>query len=217
MLTLLGVSVFTFKILAFMRAKLLILLCFLTFSIGKAQIGIQGHYYSMSSQGEQSQVFNSFTGGVDYWFRMDRVRLEFRPFLGFESLQSRETDIGMQSLSFEFQTLFYPMDWFNDCQCPTFGKSNDFVKKGFFFTVAPYVGRLLNDPENWEQSSDWAWGLKAGAGLDIGLSDYVTITPFARMMYVVDHFTQTVASNKNGQLGFQVGLILGLRWDEQNF
>lgn len=200
-----------------MKAKLLILFFFFAAFATKGQIGVQGHYHSLNSVEEQSATYNSFTAGLDYWFRASRVRLEFRPFLGFETLNSRTTDQSFQGLSFEFQTLFYPMDWFNDCQCPTFGKTNDFVKKGFFFTVAPYIGTPIAAPAEWESATDIVWGAKAGAGIDIGLSDYVTVSPFARLIYLHDQFTRPAGVDRSGTAAFQVGLILGFRWDTENF
>lgn len=200
-----------------MRTKLLILFFFCAGFGIKAQIGIQGHYYSLSSVDEQSGVYNSFTGGIDYWFRLPRVRLEFRPFLGAEFLDNRTDDRSFRGLTFEMQTLFYPMDWFNDCQCPTFGKTNDFIKKGFFFTVAPFGSLPISSPDNWEAASEFIWGVKAGAGIDIGLSDYVTLSPFIRLSYFNDQIIRPANVDKSSSIAFQMGIILGLRWDTENF
>lgn len=182
----------------------------------KGQVSIQAHYHSLESIEEQPAPYNSFTAGLDYWFRMRQVRLEFRPFLGFESMHSRNADQNFRGLTLEFQTLFYPMDWFNDCQCPTFGKSNDFVKKGFFFTVAPYATMPVVRPTDWE-NSDLLWGVKAGAGLDIGFSDYVTVSPVARLMYMHDQMNRRADIKRSSTIAFQFGIILGFRWDKKNF
>lgn len=208
---------FTFKIYYLMRAKLLILFFFFAGFTTKGQIGLQGHYHTLNSLDEQSTVYNSFTGGLDYWFRLPRVRLEFRPFLGVEHLQSRSSNLSFQGLTFEMQTLFYPMDWFNDCQCPTFGKTNDFIKKGFFLTVAPFASTPISTPEAWDSGAEFIWGLKAGAGLDIGLSDYVTLSPFIRLAYFNDQIIRRADIEKSSSITFQVGILLGLRWDTQNF
>jgi hypothetical protein len=200
-----------------MRTKVLILFFFFTASLAKGQVGIQGHYFSLNSNGEQSEIYNSFTAGADYWFRLKNVRLEFRPFVGYERLQGRNSDQSFQSISLEFQTFFYPMDWFNDCQCPTFGKTNDFIKKGFFFTAAPYVGFPISASNGATTATDLVWGLKAGVGIDIGLSDYVTISPIARLAYFHDQISRLEGVDRQGSIGFQVGLILGFRWDTENF
>lgn len=200
-----------------MRTKVLILFFFFSASLVKGQVGIQGHYYSLNSTGEQSEIYNSFTTGVDYWFRLKNVRLEFRPFIGYENLQSRNTDQSFQGVSLEFQTFFYPMDWFNDCKCPTFGKTNDFIKKGFFFTVAPYAGFPISDSNDAKVAADLVWGIKAGVGIDIGLSDYVTISPLARLAYFHDQIPRLEGIDRQGSIGFQLGLIVGFRWDTENF
>ena len=132
-------------------------------------------------------------------------------------MSDRGSELSLQGLTFEMQTLFYPLDWFNDCQCPTFGKTNDFIKKGFFFTVAPFVSSAISTPDSWNSASDLIWGLKAGAGLDVGLSDYVTLSPFVRLSYFNDQIIRQSDVDKSSSITIQVGILLGLRWDTQNF
>lgn len=162
-----------------------------------AQVGISVGYESMSvpSYEQQFELNDPFLGkgyavGIDYWLRLKNYRVEFFPELSFA--QHRRTDsvlfgnevkFDFKRYAFSLNTNIYPFDFLGDCDCPTFSKQNTFFKKGFFLQVSPSVARWQN---TWEQpavstkASSTTFGVGLGAGLDIGLSDFATITPFVR-------------------------------------
>ena len=80
----------------------------------------------------------------------------------------------------------YPLDFFNDCNCPTFSKDGNVITKGFYWVIAPGVS--LNQKKTiYETSGGSTSGTDnrqlnfhagVGAGLDIGIADIFTISPF---------------------------------------
>lgn len=201
-----------------MRAKITILLLFFACSV-YSQIGVQAHWENLNRTGVNTTQFKGYTIGINYWFRLEKKRLEFQPMIGYQSLDQVNNDqvnINFPSVIFEFQTNFYPLDWFNDCKCPTFGKTNDFIKKGFFLTAAPFAAFDLSD-EREEGSNSLMWGIKAGAGLDIGITQFLTITPVARLALSPSHYLGLPEFQKQTLFGYNLGLTATLRFDEKNY
>jgi hypothetical protein len=73
-----------------------------------------------------------------------------------------------------------------DCHCPTFSKQNDLVKKGLFIQI---IGAFQNERSKTAitQYTNWHQNLSAGigAGLDIGISDFITLTPLIQYLHTV--------------------------------
>ena len=154
----------------------------------------------ISNVGTNFEFDEDFTGfapsyvvGLDYWFRLKNQRVEFYPQLSylisgkekynssFDTNEAIEQSITMPALKMNVR--FYPMDFKGDCNCPTFSKQGDTFQKGFFiFASAGYnllqktsKSSLIDGTETVSQSL-FSYGI--GAGIDIGLSDFVTISPF---------------------------------------
>jgi hypothetical protein len=134
-----------------------------------------------------------FQVGVDYWFRLPDVRVEFQPEVRYGRFTASpvsfndEGNLTWQSFSFHLTTNIYPFDIFGDCDCPTFSKQDPLFKKGFFFQISPGVNYLAQSYQServlslHSSQNDWAASLGLGAGLDIGISDWITITPYGRI------------------------------------
>lgn len=166
----------------------------------QGQIGINLGYQINDTDGWQavdngsSVVADGYKVGIDYWFRLKNQRIEFTPELSYAFYESvplaNVYDFKIEFFSFQFNTNFYLLDLLNDCNCPTFSKQNDFFKKGFFIRVAPGITGIRfnnNDPD----LADWPneFGnlqpmIALGAGLDIGLSDLITISPIFTANYI---------------------------------
>lgn len=125
--------------------------------------------------------------GVDYWFRLKKLRIEFMPevAMGLKT-KSRYESIGAETdlsyFAFNLNTQIYAFDLTGDCDCPTFSKQGPSLKKGFFFNIAP--GLLLNTKEISLETSDPSskssqvnLRIGVGVGYDIGISNLFTITP----------------------------------------
>lgn len=138
------------------------------------------------------KLFNSGTEiGLDYWFRLKRQRLEFLPEVSYavaSTAYNRITGldkIKYSGINFNFHTQIYALDFNEDCDCPTFSKQGPSLNKGLFFHVTPGIGyyninTIISEPSSVAADSGtegiiFRAGL--GVGLDIGMSDILTITP----------------------------------------
>ena len=135
---------------------------------------------------------NDLTLGVNYWFRLKNRRIEFLPELSY-TLKNKEAnidgivptptfDMGLSRIGFQFNSQIYPLDLEGDCNCPTWGKDNEFLKKGLFFTLSPGVDYFVTDltfeGETIDVDNFVSFKIGVGAGVDIGISNLLTITPF---------------------------------------
>ncbi len=169
---------------------------------------------------------------LDYWFRLKNYRVEFLPEIGFglgeQDVQKNSTETistSYNQFTFFFNTSIYPLDFEGDCNCPTFGKDGSFFQKGFYLQVSPGLSYLSSKSEyptsgQSYEGSKLNFVLGLGAGLDIGLTDYLTITPLLR--YVLgfgsewsglqfDGFTEIPSESDTRDL--QTGLRITYRLD----
>lgn len=179
-----------------MKTLLLILALLGLHHIGKAQYGISSQYVSSKakyipvsdlSADEINNITSGYHLGLNYWLRLKNVRLEFFPEIGYTHLDSRsdesQADFMIDQWSLTIPASFYLLDFKGDCHCPTFSKQNDLVKKGFFvqlitaleFERAKFESLL---PDAWQQNVKGGIGL----GLDIGASDFLTVTPIVQYL-----------------------------------
>ena len=129
---------------------------------------------------------------LDYWFRLKNYRVEFLPEVGFVIGEQEVTHSINEAITtsynqyhFFFNTSIYPLDFEGDCNCPTFGKDGSFFQKGFYLQLSPGITYLSAKTEyilsqNSYEDSALHLVIGIGAGLDIGLNDYITITPLLR-------------------------------------
>lgn len=141
-----------------------------------SQVGINARYLTGDSGTGISQ--KGFHAGIEYYFRLKTNRVEFHPMLGYRrSFDSEQAPGYYTSIDVDLNTAFYLFDFEGDCNCPTFSKQGTLIKKGFFLELQPGLGyqtiTLLE-----AQSSNMVFKLGGAAGLDIGLSDQYTMTPF---------------------------------------
>ena len=231
-----------------MRLLFTTFLCVFVWGLS-AQIGVSAHYNSMNAQDWEYPV-SDFTSantnligdgwsvGLDYWFRLKDARVEF-----FATLQYSQFDqydqpallsLNNESFEFIFKTNFYLLNFIDDCNCPTFSKQNNFLQKGFFLQVAPGVGWLQQHTEVFDlatntqlnlDNTSTLFSIGIGAGVDIGLSDLITVTPIVSYRYYPSvswepegNYTSPVAANTDTAIGqFQAGIRLGIRLDFNKF
>lgn len=187
--------------------KLTFLITFLmSVSIANAQFSIQAGYLDMGPNDWEELTVEDFhrsgyTVGLEYWFRLKNYRVEFFPGIWYNQRQDQtvfvndipdlgDFEYGANYWSLQLATTFYPLDFEGDCNCPTFSKQGNLIKKGFFLQLVPEVGifnKTINSTtiagpvETKEASSYFAIG--AGAGLDIGITDLITISPIVKLTY----------------------------------
>ncbi len=178
----------------------------------------------------------SYELGIDYWFRLKNIRIEFYPEISAmlsSSTYSFSPDTGLpqsyklQAGGIGINTHIYFMDLINDCVCPTFSKQNTFVKKGLFLLVGvkEYIqNKKTTYTDRTVAHRDFATQITAGLGLDIGLTDLFTLTPFFAAAYYPSTKWSGINANhgivhvlppdeSTSNLAFQVGVRLGFRPD----
>ena len=88
------------------------------------------------------------------------------------------------------------MDFEGDCDCPTFSNQSTLIKKGFYFELSPGVGYYtshydsslptVSNPEGENSTATvdaFSYKIGVAVGLDIGLSNLLTINPYAMYNY----------------------------------
>ena len=169
-----------------------------------------------------------FQIGIDYWFRHKRKRIEFHPEIYYG--QSSKNDFKITAYGFRFQTNVYPFDFPEDCDCPTFGKENDFFQAGFFLSIAPGIRAQSWDngsfPDNTaiQEADAVIPTFMIGAGLDIGISNLLTLTPVIQYEFSgnydvgisPDHIL-LVLNQKQKLDRLHIGARIGIRLDKKNY
>ncbi len=208
-----------------------------------AQIGITSTYRINEAPGwryanlvkgnEAALIGNSIGVGVDYWFRLKNYRVEFLPELNVQRFSGTYTtpdnaalEVQNNVFSLFFNTNIYLLDFFGDCDCPTFSKQGRFFKKGFFVQLSPGVSYFEQRVQRFvspDRSNDLAFSLGAGIGFDIGITDFVTFTPLLGARYYPKVTWESLQTNNGELIPFRsiesaltqwyAGARLGLRFD----
>ncbi len=207
---------------------------FSTFLFG--QVGVSGAYRTFSAV-EWMELINDLTENrldnptgfnvaIDYRLRLINKRIEFLPEIGYTTVESStgSSSSKINLLGFHLNTNLYPFDLEGDCDCPTWSKSGNVFEKGFFVQVAPGVVRSVVKVGDGNTTvfdvEETFFEIGIGAGLDIGVSDFFTVTPLVKYYFApnVGYYPSTAApitfgpasSNLNQlyagiRLGFQFG------------
>ena len=205
-------------------------LCFLVHSLS-GQIGFAGAYSNLKANkwygaiakntGQNFDSSDGYSIGLDYWFRLKKKRIEFTPEVNFSSVSSgtNSIEISHRVLGFYFNTNFYFLDFKNDCDCPVWSKTGNFFTKGFFVQISPGVLFMKNKFKNeaLSKDNDLTVGIGAGAGLDIGVSDLLTVTPTVKYSYVPsatwEHLPVGPATSQDiGSKANQLNLGIRIGW-----
>ncbi len=230
-----------------MRTLLLIALLAFVFQLN-AQLGLTGsarfndapdwNYPASIAEG-MNPLGNGWAMGIDYWIPLGQTRIDLLPELNFGRSEQTLDVIGdpheftQNAFSLFLNTNFYLLDLEGDCDCPTFFKSGDFFQKGFFLQVSPGVSCFQHTTQTRESAAvdieedTFAFSIGVGAGLDIGLSDFVTLTPMAGFRYYfpsewagLDDLFITAEPDplfetESAIQQFWAGLRLGIRFDQR--
>lgn len=148
--------------------------------------------YQSVADTSQTLLNRSYEFGINYWFRMKNYRLEFLPELTLATAKSDRLFSGLDVLSherrsynFNLNVQLYPLDFFGDCNCPTFSKDGQTFSKGFYWLLSPGLSyhslRTEMDPASSivvEDASMTSFRIGLGAGVDFGLTNMITMSPF---------------------------------------
>ena len=184
---------------------------------GYSQVGIRAKYdantfketdKALSDCFETENIFASgFELGVDYWFRLEKRRIEFMPELYFANSKTDiNTDVfesmSLNRIGFNFNVHLYPLDFEEDCNCPTFSKQGPGIQKGFFFHLSPGFGyeiySMKTSVGDVNDGNVFTPKIGGGVGLDIGVNDFLTISPIYTYNYYFgnDWEVKALPSNK---------------------
>lgn len=213
-------------------------LCFLVLSafqvhgqVGLKLVGTMAQNKIAETTSNEKLFSTKFGAGVDYWFRLKKYRLEFLPAIHYqfasENLTFTDQTTGRLDWSvIDFAPGFqiYPLDFFNDCQCPTFSKQGQFLKKGLFLHFAPGIAlsTLKSDLEQLASAKDWIGFVRLGLGLDIGFSDLITISPSLsyQLSQTLDwsaYFQSESSRTLNINSGLFLSVRVGFRLDKNRY
>lgn len=224
---------------------LFVLSLFLLVNKTSAQYGINASYQTFSASNWEgliklsdspsaAPIQSGFAVGIDRWFRLKNARIEFFPELNYARYSvdwgDNATSLNHQQISLFANTHFYLFDLEGDCDCPTFSKDGSFVKKGFYVELSPglsYATSTFKGRNGDPSSASIVPSIGLGIGVDIGLSDLLTITPMVRFRQhfgadwenlvenlILDINTIDPISTKTGIETFSFGIRLGLRLGE---
>ena len=205
--------------------------CIILLGLGptvQAQFGLRAgaSLYNLTD----GQVSYSESGpqvAVNYWLRLKELRIEFYPEVSYSIFQHsqfafpgdvtyKESRIGAAVI-----TRLYPFDLKSDCNCPTFSKQNDFFKKGFFLSLitelqyaqtSDFGHRVEDFPTgvpDFASEEQLRVNLGIGGGVDIGISDLLTLSPY--LNYIPSFDTTSDDRYQNHEI--RAGLSLLFRPD----
>ena len=182
----------------FFRGFVLLVFMACCVSSASAQIGFSAGYSSVQTRFEYVDDFTGFSpsyfGGVDYWFRLKNYRVEFYPEISYlqsgkeayiNDLNNGEKMEHRLSLAAgKMNVRFYPLNFKGDCNCPTFSKQGKTFEKGFFLFLTAGVNQMRvqakSDLTQYGDDKAILLTYGAGLGLDLGVTDFLTVTPFLR-------------------------------------
>lgn len=183
------------------------------------------------------KLFNTgYEVGVDYWFRLKERRIEFMPEISYGTSSTSYNsatnlkDISASTLGFTFHTQLYALDLEGDCNCPTFSKEGPSINKGLFIHLSPGImyqkSSLQHNPDPLidfadDQNSNMVGKLGVGVGLDVGVSDLITLTPIVSYYFYSNMDWENLETGVSGVMStastnltqLQFTLRLGFRPD----
>ncbi len=233
-----------------MKKVLLTCLLISTFFSIQAQVGINSAY--RFNNAPDLKIIRSFDGsvqeydvlsdglsfGIDVWFRLKNYRIEFLPELNYGQYNlTVETDDEFIELRTGIGSLFlnthiYFLDFVGDCNCPTFSKQGPTISKGLFLQISPGISYTSNTAEaesGNNSTNSMAVSIAGGLGIDIGITEMLTITPFGGIRYfprvewnslsqiTEDYFLLEIKDEKSSLMQPYAGIRLGFRFDKENY
>jgi hypothetical protein len=222
-----------------MKQAFFIVILLNTVQYASSQVGVAGSYKTFTANGWYDYIrgvdgtdvgsLGGYAVSADYWFRLKQRRIEFLPEVSFEKYGKtvNNRDFEHQILGLYFNINLYPFDLKSDCDCPTWSKQGNFFTKGFFIQLSPGAWRLTNmisqEQQKMEDKNN-TWTLGVGAGLDIGVSDFLTVTPLVRVYHSPNHTWNNLPDVRGEPTKVDssiqqlyAGIRLGLRWKQDRW
>lgn len=204
----------------------------------RAQVGLQGGFGSLRSsewtraiETRTTSSLNAAPGwytGIDYWFRLKKKRIEFNLaalYGQYDQGLSQGGKLKIQQVGLLGFVNVYPLDLGSDCYCPTWSKSGDVFSKGFFLQVfagGVQLDKSLRHPQLELDHDQMLPVVGIGVGLDIGVSEPITLTPMIRYGWMPGAEWPGLEEGEKDRKLTTVGMLwaglrLGFRFDRQRF
>lgn len=195
------------------------------------QVGVAGFYNinSVSSGSNDSQIDvpydNGYEVAINYWFRLPKKRVEFLSTLYYAS---GGDNLNASEFGFQFKTNFYIFDFGTDCDCPTFGKQGPQLQKGFFVQLSPGFASYHQEfAGGMVESNNLALTLGGALGVDIGITNLLTLTPIVGLRYSLTDISDIEYTDEQGTptetdasvrlTTIQLGLQATFRFDKKRY
>jgi hypothetical protein len=207
------------------------------FSFGQLDITLQYQSPSyanweesvQSRFGNEEQLIDyAIYGGMAYRLYPTDIRLGILPEIGYSYGSGQAVDLSntfnysMSEVGIKVAAQLFPFDLYGDCNCPTFGRQNDFFQRAFYLKINAGAQYQRLQVQGMLEDANFAFIAGGGAGLNIALSQLLTLAPEINFHKVFnakwDGFSElhdrTVANDKsNGNL-FNVGLRFSFYFEE---
>ena len=222
--------------------RILIIIIFSLFStFGLSQIGFNGGYFfqqvpkwEKAVLGERTNehlLANGYTAGLDYRLTpFENFRVELYPELAYSKASSDNIlgQFNQDRFDFSLKSNIYLLSLEADCDCPTFSREASILEKGFFVQISPGISYSKTNFKNTalsQNANDMAFKLGLGLGLEIGLSDYITVSPTVQykryfnakwdglqdLVRQIDNRTEIQGSDVTNANLFYAGIHIGFR------
>jgi hypothetical protein len=186
------------------RIKAVILVIFaMTISIfsAKSQVGLelmisQQRFSSWNDQideyggGKYHFMRFSYGAGVNYWFGMEKFRIDFTPGLYFmysdhRNDRNHEPVIYYRhTAGLKFDINIYPLDIRKlnfETDCPRFSGKSDFVTRNLFMQISPgIIGSYMNIDNMDLKHFDIAGKIDLGIGIDLNIAGRLYVSPILK-------------------------------------
>jgi hypothetical protein len=173
------------------------LLCMVMIPVlGRAQLGVSMGY-SWGNAPDWQMDLSAPPGegvllGLEYALPFKQLRMELVPGLALSRLSTPEI-LGVNTTSTGYsahlQWRIYPFDLQGDCNCPTFSRQGNLLQKGIWLAALGGVTAMDNrinfdllQGESIRRSLNVMGGVQLG--LDLGLSEILTLSPFLGINYL---------------------------------
>lgn len=173
-------------------------LCFLlNVTYAQFQVGLSGSYFNQNIPEWETTVFgarsnekllkNGFAQSGDLKIAgFENYRIQFHINAGTDhattNLEDRTIKLRKGDLSLITKAFLLSLE--ADCDCPTFSREAGLLEKGFYMELitgmTTFKGELSEQTTIISEDFGLTFNLGIGMGIEIGINDYVTVSPFLR-------------------------------------
>jgi len=154
---------------------------------------------------QQDHHFLGNSAGIGLAYRIYPwdIRMALVPQLGFSVYRSAVNNNSiiakyeLLQLGLQLDLQVFPFDIYGDCNCPSFGRQNDFFQKAFYLRLLPGIAFQMKNAVMEEDINDTGliFSLGAGAGLNVALNELITLAPELSYHYLFNEKWDDFGSN----------------------